>query len=224
VSTSATPPLQPFTIRFGGDNATLEPQGPTLQRRMSDLEGLFADRRAWERAVADGDPVVYTVVSSPVPEVARELPQSITTIFPGDTGGEFWMTKGHQHPDPQGEIYLGLEGRGGLLLFDGERAEWLDITPGVIGYIPPGWAHRSVNVGDQPYRFLAVYPGSAGHDYGWVLTHGMGLRARRSEATVEEATVEEATVEEATVELVPFGTPAGTAGPAGPAGPTARLH
>ncbi|MBE1484451.1 glucose-6-phosphate isomerase family protein [Plantactinospora soyae] len=203
MSTSATPPLQPFAIRFGADNATLEPQGPTLQRRMSDLEGLFADRRAWEQAVADGDPVVYTVVSSPVPETARELPQSITTIFPGDTGGEFWMTKGHQHPDPQGEIYLGLEGHGGLLLFDGERAEWLDISPGVIGYIPPGWAHRSVNVGDEPYRFLAVYPGSAGHDYGWVLTHGMGLRARRSADRVE---------------LVPFGTPAGTAGP------TARSH
>lgn len=68
---------------------------------------------------------------------------------------------------------------------------------------PAGWAHRSVNVGDEPYRFLAVYPGSAGHDYGWVLTHGMGLRARRSADRVE---------------LVPFGTPAGTAGP------TARSH
>jgi len=207
VSTTAIPPLRPFAIRFGADNATLEPQGPTLTRRMSDLEGLFADRHAWEQAVASGDPVVYTVVSSPVPEVARELPQSITTIQPGHTGGEFWMTKGHQHPDPQGEIYLGLAGRGGLLLFDGDRTEWLEITPGVIGYIPPGWAHRSVNVGDEPYRFLAVYPGSAGHDYGWVLTHGMGLRARRNGTGVD---------------LVPFGAPGATS--AHPHGPTASSH
>ncbi|GIG92013.1 glucose-6-phosphate isomerase family protein [Plantactinospora endophytica] len=196
MSISATPPIQPFAITFGADNATLEPQGQVLTRRMSDLEGLFADADAWARAVADGDPVVYTVVSSPVPEVPRELPQSITTIQPGLTAGEFWMTKGHQHPDPQGEIYLGLAGHGGLLLFDGERAEWLDMSPGVIGYIPPGWAHRSVNVGDEPYKFLAVYPGSAGHDYGWVLEHGMGLRARRA-------------ADSGDLDLVPFGTPAG---------------
>ena len=136
-------------------------------------------------AAAGDDPIVYTVVSSPVPEIERELPQSITTIMPGDTGGELWMTKGHQHPDHQGEIYLALHGRGGLLMFDGERTEWLDMLPGTIGYIPPGWAHRSVNTGDEPYSFLAVYPGGAGHDYGWVLEHGMGSRAFRAESGVD---------------------------------------
>ncbi|WP_353808091.1 glucose-6-phosphate isomerase family protein [Agromyces sp. SYSU T00194] len=175
-----TPPIAPFAIRFDADACTLSPEGPTLTRRMSDLEGLFRDHDAWESAVADDDPVVYTVTSSPVPEVARELPQSITTIHPGTTAGEFWMTKGHQHPDHQGEIYLALTGTGGLLMFDGERVEWLEMRPGTIGYIPPGWAHRSVNVGDEPYAFLAVYPGGAGHDYGWVLEHGMGNRAYRA--------------------------------------------
>lgn len=186
----ATPPIDPFVITLDRTNALLEPPGPTLVRRMSDLAGLFADGAAWARAVADGDPVVYTVAASPVPETPRELPQSITTIHPGTTGGEYWMTKGHQHPDPQGEIYLGLSGRGGLLLFDGERAEYLAMEPGTIGYIPPGWAHRSVNTGDEPYRFLAVYPGSAGHDYRWVLEHGMGLRVRKGATQVQ---------------LVPFG-------------------
>jgi len=61
-------------------------------------------------------------------------------------------------------------------MFDGTNTRWLDMAPGIIGYIPPGWAHRSVNVGDGPYSFLAVYPGGAGHDYGWVLEHGMGRR------------------------------------------------
>jgi glucose-6-phosphate isomerase len=51
------------------------------------------------------------------------------------------------------------------------------MAPGTIGYIPPGWAHRSVNVGSDPYSFLAVYPGGAGHDYQWVLDNGMGYRA-----------------------------------------------
>lgn len=172
----AIQPVPPMSIRFDAGAATLSPEGPTLTRRMSDLEGLFRDGDAWRTAVADGDPVVYSVVSSPVPELDRELPQSITTIEAGSTGGEFWMTKGHQHPNHQGEIYLGVAGVGGLLMFDGTDTRWLDMAPGVIGYIPPGWAHRSVNVGDAPYSFLAVYPGGAGHDYGWVLEHGMGRR------------------------------------------------
>lgn len=175
----ATPPIEPFRILLDRQTHTLSPTGPVLTRRMSALDGLFANREEWQATLSQ-DPVVYTVTSSPVPEVPRELPQSITTILPGTCGGEFFMTKGHQHPDPQGEIYLGLAGVGGLLMFDGTRHQWLDMEPGVIGYIPPGWAHRSINVGDEAYKFLAVYPGSAGHDYGWVLKHGMGARAMRA--------------------------------------------
>jgi glucose-6-phosphate isomerase len=169
-------PVPPLSIRFDLAEGTLSPAGPTLTRRMSDLEGLFRDHAAWEQAVADGDPIVYSVLSSQVPELDRELPQSITTIQPGSTAGELWMTKGHQHPNHQGEIYLCSAGHGGLLMFDGTDTRWVDMTPGTIGYIPPGWAHRSVNVGNEPYSFLAVYPGGAGHDYGWVLEHGMGQR------------------------------------------------
>ncbi|MFE2088577.1 glucose-6-phosphate isomerase family protein [Streptomyces sp. NPDC059460] len=181
MSSFAVPPIEPMLITFDGQRGTMSPQGPVLARRMSDLEGLFADKDAWHRAVLEGgDPVVYEVASSPVPEAEGELPQSITTIHPGTVAGEFHMTKGHQHPNPQGEIYLGLSGTGGLLLFDGDRPQWIEISPGVIGYIPPGWAHRSVNTGDEPYSFLAVYPGNAGHDYGWVLDHGMGHRVRQA--------------------------------------------
>ena len=169
-------PVLPMSIRFDQSAGTLTPAGPTLTRRMSDLEGLFLDQDAWRSALADGDPIVYSVASSRVPEIDRELPQSITTVQPGVTGGEFWMTKGHQHPNHQGEIYLGISGHGGLLMFDGTSTSWVNMTAGTIGYIPPGWAHRSVNVGTEPYSFLAVYPGGAGHDYGWVLEHGLGQR------------------------------------------------
>jgi glucose-6-phosphate isomerase len=156
---------------------SLTPSGPTLVRRLSDLAGCFEDTNAFDIDVATDNPIVYQVISSLVPELPRELPQSITTIFPGNCGGELFMTKGHQHPDPQGEIYLGLEGTGGIILYDGQASKYLEITPGQIGYIPPGWAHRSINSGEISYKFLAVYPGSAGHDYSWVLKNGMGLRA-----------------------------------------------
>ena len=185
VSDFASPPVDPFRIVMNAAAGSLRPQGPTLVRRLSDLSGLFRDDEARRRDMEADDRIVYQVASSPVPESPREVPQSITTIFPGDCGGELYMTKGHQHPDPQGEIYLGLAGQGGLLLHDGRRTEWIDMAEGVIGYIPPGWAHRSVNTGDDAYRFLAVYPGSAGHDYGWVVRHGMGKRVLRTEAGTE---------------------------------------
>jgi glucose-6-phosphate isomerase len=171
-----TPPIEPMAILFDSAARTLSPEGPTLTRRMSDLEGLFADQDAWRQSAESDNPIVYTVTSSRVPEVERELPQSITTIHPGMTSGEFWMTKGHQHPDHQGEIYLGLSGLGGLVMFNGSERRYLDMVPGTIGYIPPGWAHRSINVGPEPYSFLAVYPGGAGHDYQWVIDHGLGYR------------------------------------------------
>lgn len=178
----ATPPLTPVALSFDVKAPSFTPDGPVLTRRMSDLQGLFARDDLRAQAAAGEDAIVYTVHSSPVPEVPRELPQSITTILPGDVDGEFFMTKGHQHPDPQGEIYLGLEGSGGLLMFDGEHTSYLEMAPGTIGYIPPHWAHRSINTGDVPYKFLAVYPGSAGHDYQWVLDHGMGHRVYRGDA------------------------------------------
>ena len=33
-------------------------------------------------------------------------------------------------------------------------------------YVPGNTAHRTVNTGDEPLVYLAVYPASAGHDYG----------------------------------------------------------
>ena len=172
-------PISPTQISLDLANGKLIPSGPKLIRRLSDLKGCFKNEDAWKNGVTQEDQIVYQVISSIVPESARELPQSITTIYPGNCGGELYMTKGHQHPDPQGEIYFGLEGSGGIIMFDGKQSSWIEITAGKIGYIPPGWAHRSVNTGYDAYKFLAVYPGSAGHDYQWVLDNGMGLRAFR---------------------------------------------
>ena len=185
VSEYSALPVPPMSIQFDQAGANLSPAGPTLTRRLSELEGLFLDHDGWVEAVGKGNPVVYSVLSSPVPEIDRELPQSITTIQPGAISGEFWMTKGHQHPNHQGEIYFGIHGNGGLLLFDGTQTNWIEMMPGTIGYIPPGWAHRSINIGNDPYSFLAVYPGGAGHDYGWVLEHGMGQRVLGGSSGVE---------------------------------------
>ena len=162
---------RPFGIAL--DTPVRKPASP---RRLADLAGLFADEEARKAAA---DRVVYRVDAAPVPEQQWELPFSITTVEPGDVSGELFMTRGHVHETPDGEMYYGLSGHGVLLLFDGTGASWVEMRPGAAGYIPPGWAHRSVNVGIDPYRFLAAYPGSAGHDYDAVLRDGMGARVFR---------------------------------------------
>jgi glucose-6-phosphate isomerase, archaeal len=172
-------PTLPFAAALDAATGSVSPAALLVERRVSDLAGLYADDAAWQAAVAAGDPLVYRVCIAPVPEVAGEVPFSITTIEAGAIGGECFMTKGHTHTAHEGEVYIGLAGRGLLLLFDGAQARQLELVPGVATYIPPGWAHRTANVGDDPFRFLSVYPGDAGHDYEWVLRHGMGARVYR---------------------------------------------
>ena len=84
------------------------------------------------------------------------------------------MTKGHFHErDDQPEIYFCVQGEGYLLLqtIDGEfRAErW---SRGTISHIPPMWAHRVVNTGDELLVFVASYHLSAGHDYAPIIDKG----------------------------------------------------
>jgi glucose-6-phosphate isomerase len=47
-----------------------------------------------------------------------------------------------------------------------------ELRPGRILYVPPRWAHRSVNTGSGDLVFLFVYPGNAGHDYGTIERQG----------------------------------------------------
>ena len=39
-------------------------------------------------------------------------------------------------------------------------------------YVPPYWAHRSINTGDEPLISLCIYSGDAGHDYGDIKSDG----------------------------------------------------
>ena len=95
-------------------------------------------------------------------------------IEPGRVGREYFMTKGHVHARrDRAEVYVGLGGRGLLILESpaGEVAT-LEMRPGASAYVPPHWAHRTVNTGAEPFSFLAVYPADAGYDYGTIAERG----------------------------------------------------
>ncbi len=92
------------------------------------------------------------------------------------------MTKGHFHSvRDTGEVYLGLSGHGYLLLMTEEGGRSASpMGPGTVAYVPPYWAHRTVNTGDEPFVFFAVYPGQAGHDYGTIEQSGFAQRVLRT--------------------------------------------
>jgi len=144
------------------------------------VAGLYAERLAWRLMVESGDPVVYRVDAAPVPDTADQLPFAVTTIQPGSVGDELFMTRGHRHREPSGEVYVGLGGHGLMVLYDGDETRVVEISPGTVAYTPPGWAHRSVNTGTEPFRFLAVHPGGVGQDHASIAAGGCGARVLRA--------------------------------------------
>jgi glucose-6-phosphate isomerase, archaeal len=153
----------PFTTLLDLAGGALEPQRKLVERRLGDMQGMYAEPVPDERL----DELAYTVSEVPVPIRAGNLLSSTTTLAPGTVAGEFHMTKGHFHAQiDRAEIYLTLAGEGRLLLAteEGEPAVE-EMRRGTVNYVPGGWAHRSVNVGAEPLVFFAVFPADAGYDY-----------------------------------------------------------
>lgn len=157
---------EPFTHPAGFDGH--------LQRRLSTLRGQFADEDSYDRLMVR-DPLVYEVYEMHRPEVVGELLHGISIVHPGQVGDEFYMTKGHFHSvRATAEIYHCLRGRG-YLLMETEAGDWAaeEFYPGRVVYVPPNWAHRSVNTGkDEALVTFFSYPGNAGHDYATIEERG----------------------------------------------------
>ncbi len=152
------------------------------ERRASSMRGHYADAAALERLVADGDPLHYEVFEKPVPEEYGHLMYCVSKLLSGLVGDEYFMTKGHYHSVLRtGEIYLCLRGDGFMLMKtkDGKFAAEPMKRGGMV-YVPPYWAHRSVNTGSEPLVSFCVYNAEAGHNYGDIETEGFARRVLRS--------------------------------------------
>jgi glucose-6-phosphate isomerase len=168
-----TPMLEPFTTMLDSHTGALTPERKVTERRLRDLDGLFLEAVEPARA----DELAYAVSEIPVPYDGSNLPSSTTVIQPGRVGEEFFMTKGHFHAKrDRAEIYVGLSGEGRLVMAteDGRTAVET-MRPGSVSYVPGFWAHRTVNVGDEPLVFYAVYPGDAGYDYATIESEGFPI-------------------------------------------------
>ena len=146
------------------------------EKRLSDLRGLFLDAADLERRIREeNDPLCYENYAFNQSQAEGDIFFGTTIIYPGKVGSEYHLTRGHYHSKrDHAETYQSLSGRG-LVLFEREDGTTCnaELTPGKITYIPPYWAHRSINTGEVPLVFLWTCPVEAGHDYAALGDRGM---------------------------------------------------
>lgn len=148
---------------------------------LSALEGVFADKAAWEAMPQDTPVYAVEMLKDESEGTPGGLFFGTSFIFPGTVGNEYFMTKGHFHEKREcAEYYWGIAGEGLLLLLqeDGTvRAE--RVERGSVHYIAGFVGHRLVNTGDTTLTVGACWPSDAGHDYGSIAQSGFPVRAVR---------------------------------------------
>ena len=166
---------KPYTFELSAADATMTRYDKHIQRHLSAMAGQYHDVEAYAKLLAAGDIELYQVYENTRPSAAGELPHGLSILHPGRVGDEYFMTKGHFHRVLEtGEVYHCLKGHG-MIVMETPEGEWAveELTPGRVLYVPPRWAHRSVNIGDRDDLVtFFVYPGNAGHDYGTIEQKG----------------------------------------------------
>ena len=168
--------FEPFNSYIDLEKMGLNPKGDLIIRKLSDIIGVFQDKEAVKEALKE-DPLIYKFYNVQIPEENGHLQHCISIVYSGRIGNEYYMTKGHFHKiKDTAEIYLTLKGRGKLVMqTPDQESKVLEMKEGSISYIPPYWAHRTVNIGDEPLIFFGVYRGDAGHNYGIIEEKGMAV-------------------------------------------------
>ena len=167
--TGATELDRAETLRFDPLTGIIAGRTPT-SRYLVDVGAIFADRQAYTQLVVK-NPLVYEVTQVEEHNGDGQVHYGLGIIYPGKVGSEYFMTKGHLHEwRSAAEVYIGLRGRGMMLLEDERTGECraVPLAANSTVYVPGYAAHRTVNVGDEPLVYWGILSSAAGHDYGTV--------------------------------------------------------
>ena len=174
---------RPFQVMLDFAAGSLTPFSGSFVRYLSDMASSYEDQEAVKKVLASGDdPVIYKSYYPDVPKQPRHMAFLTTTIEPGTVGSELHMTRGHHHYRDSAELYVGMFGEG-IMIMESRQGDFVqeELVASASIYVPPGWAHRTVNTGSGPLSFLAAYFGDAGHDYGSIDKTGFSRRVYRGD-------------------------------------------
>src|SRR3954468_23645366 len=80
--------LFPEGVAIDGRTGAVTPETGRYVKRLSDLGGIYQDKAAFERAIAEGnDPIAYEVIDYRKRE--SDLSFGTTIMSPGKVGGEY---------------------------------------------------------------------------------------------------------------------------------------
>ena len=174
----AATPMPPFGVDIDLMEGVMDNPDRRLARMASDMVGYYRDSTALQRLIREGNPLHYEVFEKNVPEERGQVMFCISKLQPGRVGDECYMTKGHYHAIAHtAEIYLCIRGQGYMAMKTADgQCVFEPMHRNRMVYVPPCWAHRSINTGREPLISFCAYPGDAGHDYGDIAAEGFPKR------------------------------------------------
>ena len=165
----------PFTFGVNLLEVNLDRYDNHITRKLSSMKWQYFDSQSFDAMLAVNDHLLYQVYETRRPQVAGELLNGLSIVHSGKVGDEYFMTKGHFHTVIEtAEVYYCLKGQG-YMVMETPEGDWSveALHPNRVLYVPPRWAHRSVNTClDEDLVTFFVYPGHAGHDYGTIEQQG----------------------------------------------------
>jgi len=160
--------MEPYSTILDFSKGSIKTFKKKVEVKLSDLRDFFLSTDVVNQMLSEGkNPIIYQYHEHSQDEVYGHLNFGVTVINPGKIGKEYHLTRGHYHAkEDAAEVYVGLKGEGIMLMQkrDGQ-AVCLPINRGIVVYVPPFWAHRTVNTGKERLSFFYVYPSDAGHNY-----------------------------------------------------------
>ncbi|MFX1356307.1 MAG: glucose-6-phosphate isomerase family protein [Promethearchaeota archaeon] len=166
--------VKSMAIRFNLSNG-LSSDKESKKRMLSDMDGMYLNNNILKKMVSKHDVLVYEFYELGIPEKPSHIAFGTTILYPGKVANEYFMTKGHFHSVQEtAEVYYCIKGQGFLLMEDPEgKVEIQEMKPGISVYVPPNYAHRSINISDdEPLISFFAFRADAGHDYKTIETKG----------------------------------------------------